>query len=158
LEQAHELHQLFAAHTEEWTWQDDALRAVGVEAGTRLTFRDYFTPHIIECEMSLGGALTGLKTRLELAEAEARGRVHSGGKPKAGEKAYVGTDKSKQLQLIQDAWSAVGTRWRYWSELQADERAEVGATVAEAIQGAPDDVLAAMRRAVEAEWKKRKAV
>jgi hypothetical protein len=120
-----------------------------------LTFRDYFTAHIIECDMSLGGALTGIKTRLEMAKAAAAGRQHSGGRPKPGEKAAPGSEKSKQLALIQEAWTGVATRWRYWTELAEDERAQVGMKVAEAIHAAPDDVLAAMRRACDFEWKRR---
>lgn len=156
LEQAHELHQLFGRHSEEWEWQEDALRAIGYDAGQKLTFRDYFTPHIIEFDMSLGGALTGLKTRLEMARAAERGREHTGGRPKAGEKVGCGVEKSKQLALIQEAWVGVTARWRYWQDLAQDEREQVGAKVAEAIHAAPDDVLAAMRRAVDVEWKRRR--
>lgn len=156
LEQAHELHQIFAAHPEEYEWQPEGLREIGCEPGETLSFRDYFTEHIIECDMSLGGALAGIKARIEQAKWESKGKPHTGGRPKRGQKSLTGSEKSRQLELIQEAWTNVGKRWTYWDELAEDERAEVGASVAQAIHAAPDDVLAAMRRAVDIEWKHRK--
>jgi hypothetical protein len=150
LEQAHELHQLFHNHEKtEWTWLDRDLDEIGVTRGTKLSFRDYFTPWILERGMSLGGALTGLKTKLSLREMEAKRGPHTGGRPKKGE-------KDKQLRLITEAWEGVTNRWTYWNDLDNDEREHAALAIGTAIHGAPDDVLVAMRRGIDAEIKRRK--
>lgn len=150
LEQAHELHQLFQAHEKtEWTWLDKDLDEIGIARGAKLTFRDYFTPWILDNGMSLGGALTGLKTKLSLREMEAKRGPHTGGKPKKGE-------KDKQLRLIEEVWEGVANRWGYWNDLDNDDREHAALAIGTAIHGAPDDVLVAMRRGIDAEIKRRK--
>lgn len=151
LKLARELHALFRQHDgKAWDWSATELEAIGRKPGEELTFREYFTAHILQEHdpMSLGGALAGLKQKLSQAMWAGQGKPHRGGRP---------GEESQQLELFRDAWALVGKRWTYWQRLDDAQREEATKSMALTLETAPEDVLDAMQKKIAAIIKHRRA-
>ena len=155
LEQAHELHGLFAEHPEERSWtSDDALlnlKRLGVKKGTRLSFAAYYTPLLLDPHrpMPLHSALVGVKSILTEEGLLAR---HGG-----RHKGRADLTESKQLKLFTTALKDLGVRYEYWQKFNADAREVAKEQIANTIAAMPDDLLAVWEARIRAERKNREA-
>lgn len=124
LQQARELHELFKDTEKRSLTDRDGL------LGEEVTFREFFEPRIMADEepYGLGAALTGIKTHLALNAAAAKGRAHTGGKPKAVE---------KQLDLFDDAIKDSIKRFKYFEKFDDDTRAKHFQTIRAKADGLP---------------------
>lgn len=150
LEQANELHTLFARfEVNKWDWDEKKLEGIGREAGEELTFREYFSAHILHDAdaMSLGGALAGLKQKLAQEGYALDGKKHRGGKPQ---------EPSEQLRLFNDTFRALETRYEYWTGFSAEQRQEAVLRAGQAVQKAPTEFLTALATRIRRELKERK--
>lgn len=152
LEKANELHELFTEFEKDvWSWSEEGLEQIGRGRNDELTFREYFTAHLLREEepMSLGGALAGLKQKLSQEGFANRGRKHGGGKP---------VETTKQLRLFSDVFKTLETRYEYWTEFDAEQRDEAVARVAVSVQKAPTDFLEKLLARIKTELGSRKDV
>lgn len=80
-----------------------------------VTFREFFEPKLMADEdpYGLGAALTGIKTHIQLGNAAAKGRLHTGGKP---------ASKEKQLDLFDDTIKDTIKRFAYFQSFDDDTR------------------------------------
>lgn len=154
LEQAKELHDLFAKHPEPRGWHPSLMEEIGQPADSVLSFAEYFSTRITDPinPMSLEAALKGLKQKLDMEEkarfwAE-RGKEyqHAGGRP---------VEVDKQLSLFRKAWHALSVRQDYWEGWDETTRQTALQAIPEAISGMPEDLLEETARIVRVEQKRR---
>lgn len=149
LQQAKELHDLFAAHPEP--------RLLGV-AGEQVeaTFHDYFEAALLAEEdpeapqtrsMSLGGAIKGIKQVLEM-EKKGGKSAHPGGRPK---------DADKQLRLFEDVLETAAQRFRYWNDWDAETQTDALKHLPPFVESTPTEVLARLVKLGKAELSRRTA-
>jgi len=156
IDQALELHRLFDRYPEPYEWSDQALAEVGRPPGTPMTLREYYTARILDSEhpIGLGGALAGLKAKLEMLERQQKhGLAHGGGRPPRGVKD---PDCPRQLVLFREAWDRLKRRWEYWNELDELERAAAGFVIMDALAAAPEDLLLSIKAGIEKTLRERK--
>lgn len=149
LEQANELHGYFAQFEKDtWPWLPEGLEQIGQAAGAELTFRDYFTAHILHEEdpMSLGGALAGLKQKLAQEGYAKIGRKHGGGKP---------AESSEQLRLFNQVFNDLENRYDYWQSMNEEQRDAAVKRVTVSLHKAPTDFLTQLAAKIRAELKAR---
>ncbi len=124
LQQAQELRKFFEDHTPRTITDTDDVTEEGV------SFQEFFEPRILREEKpyGLGAALAGIKAKLAMEASTARGRPHTGGKPKAVE---------QQLKLFGRLITDELTRWEYWQAWDEETRAEHWQAVRERIADVP---------------------
>ncbi|MHC1762902.1 MAG: ParB N-terminal domain-containing protein [Verrucomicrobiia bacterium] len=124
LQQAQELRKFFEDHTPRTLTDEDGRTEEGV------SFQEFFEPRILREEKpyGLGAALAGIKAKLAMEAAAAKGRPHTGGKPKAVE---------QQLKLFGRLITDELNRWEYWQAWDEDTRAEHWQAVRERIAAVP---------------------
>jgi len=141
-------------------WQQDIIEDAGLEEGRAYTAREVFWPRLMrrQSPLGLGQAIAGLCGRPEIDELlnEAkRGKSKKGGRPQDDEVGVTGL--RKQLELFSETWSKdIRTRGKYWAKFAPEERKTALSAIDEGLHEVPEDFLAALKKRVNAEIKRRK--
>jgi hypothetical protein len=108
IEQAQQISNYFQDVTKRGWGAVDVLNSLGHPRGTRLTWREYYEPQILDRDrpLGLGYAITGIRQALDQEARAKDGRPHTGGRPE---------EAARQLQLFGETFlHDESVRWQYW--------------------------------------------
>jgi len=111
LGQAKEISGFFLDSTKRVWGAVELLNDLGHPRGTRLTFREYWEPQILDRHrpLGLGYCITGIRQVLDQEARAAAGRPHTGGRPES---------QAKQLRLFSmTVLHDEAVRWEYWQNV-----------------------------------------
>jgi hypothetical protein len=140
-----------ARQIQETYWPDPKRRTMRDKWGNvrqDVTFQEFFEPLIMaeEHPYGLGAVIAGCESILRQEEIEAAGKKHPGGRPK---------EKSRQLLLFCEGMKELRGRFRYWTDFDADARAQLGEGIAALAVDMPDDLLSEWMNKLRAEQRRR---
>lgn len=144
LQYAKELHEHFKDKTARWIKDPFGTKL----SKRKVTFQEHYEPQIMSDEKSigLGSAISGIESALAQEEREKKGIPHKGGRP---------ADKQRQVELLQQAFTTLETRFEYWAKFDEEDKKEAMAPLKDTLTKMPTDMLSDWSNAVRAEQRRR---